>query len=81
VTLDPLTGALKTLAATSEAIDPSLVTDTGSAIVEAREARAEQAEEAAKAKDELTLLTRERQILEEKKKIRDFKEALGEDEQ
>lgn len=80
VTLDPATGALKTLSANSDSIDPALITSSGEAIAGALEARAEAKKEEAAAKDELAILERERKILEETKKIRDLREELGETE-
>jgi hypothetical protein len=77
VTLDPATGALKTLTADSEAIDPAAITGLGDSVagfLEKREA-ADAAEKAAK--DELTLLEREAKILDAKKKIRDLTKDLG----
>jgi len=80
VTLDPATGALKTLSANSDSIDPALITSSGEAIAGAVEARAEARKEEAAAKDELAILERERKILEETKKIKDLREELGETE-
>jgi len=80
VTLDPATGALKTLSANSDSIDPALITSSGEAIAGALEARAEARKEEAAAKDELAILERERKILEETKKIKDLREELGETE-
>lgn len=80
VTLDPATGALKSLSANSDSIDPALITSSGEAIAGALEARAEAKKEEAAAKDELAILERERKILEETQKIRELREKLGETE-
>ena len=74
VKLDPDTGALEQLIAESEAVDKSLVSDAFAGVQAVLEAEKERDA----AKDELALLERERKILEEHKKIRDFKRELGE---
>jgi hypothetical protein len=77
VTLDPLTGALTKLVATSEAADPKLLTDLGSAVEKERKEAADAEKAAAAASDELALLERERKLLDEQLKIRELKEKLG----
>lgn len=80
VKLDPATGALTTLDASSDAVDPALITGTGDAIASVLEARKEAQEAEAAAKDELAQLERERKILEARVKIREYRETLGETE-
>ncbi len=65
------TGAIKMVTAKSEALDPALITgaaDAVSGVIEKDRAST----------DELEILTRQRKILEETKKIRDFEKALAE---
>lgn len=80
ITLDPETGALKTLESSSDSVDPGLITGTGDAVAAALSRRAEAEKAEAAAQDELALLERERKILDETKKIRDLKKELGETE-
>lgn len=80
VKLDPKTGALLTLDADSEAIDPSLITKTGDALADAREARAKEDAAEDAAQDELAILKRQKEILEARRDIQNLLEELGEDE-
>lgn len=81
VALDPATGALTKLTADSEAVDSAAITGVGDAVSGYLEKREEEDAAEKAAKDELALLERERKILEEKDKIRGFKEKLGIDDE
>lgn len=69
-------GALKKLTTNAEGVDPSTLSGIADAAKTVIDADATKAKAEAAAADELARLTRERQLLEEKKKIRDLQKEL-----